>query len=476
MKKGLSFSCGLLLFAHAIMANPVPHAQNTAPRRYTKASLRFSTYASYSKYQSIKAFKGADSANAFYRREFKKAADDFTDPWLLLTGGTLTGALTGTTGSFSGNLTASTIYATSDIQSTGQLLFAGGLYGIRSTSSRINFNGGSADPLGYDFIQASGTSAIDVHINGNTSSDWPALKVSNAGSSGFGALFDIASTSYAQYIVDFRSNNISRFIITGDGAIAASAAATFGGNVTASNIQSGGQLLFAGGLYGIRNTSSRINFNGGSADPLGYDFIQASGTSAIDVHINGNTSSDWPALKVSNAGSGGYGALFDIASTSSSKYIADFRSNNISRLVINGDGSIVASASASFTGNVGIGTTSPSQKLSVEGNISANGFITAKKVTVTQLGWSDYVFNKEYKLRSLKSLEGYINQYKHLPEVPTAKEVESKGISVGDSQALLLKKIEELTLYVIALDKDNKQQKTINRTLLKEIQHLKNKK
>jgi hypothetical protein len=355
MKKGLSFSCGLLLFAHAIMANPVPHAQNTAPRRYTKASLRFSTYASYSKYQSIKAFKGADSANAFYRREFKKAADDFTDPWLLLTGGTLTGALTGTTGSFSGNLTASTIYATSDIQSTGQ-------------------------------------------------------------------------------------------------------------------------LLFAGGLYGIRNTSSRINFNGGSADPLGYDFIQASGTSAIDVHINGNTSSDWPALKVSNAGSGGYGALFDIASTSSSKYIADFRSNNISRLVINGDGSIVASASASFTGNVGIGTTSPSQKLSVEGNISANGFITAKKVTVTQLGWSDYVFNKEYKLRSLKSLEGYINQYKHLPEVPTAKEVESKGISVGDSQALLLKKIEELTLYVIALDKDNKQQKTINRTLLKEIQHLKNKK
>jgi hypothetical protein len=64
-------------------------------------------------------------------------------------------------------------------------------------------------------------------------------------------------------------------------------------------------------------------------------------------------------------------------------------------------------------------------------------------------GWSDYVFNDDYKLRSLSSLESFIKQNKHLPEVPSAKEVEEKGISVGDNQALLLKKIEELTLYVI---------------------------
>ncbi|MCK9403721.1 MAG: hypothetical protein M0Q26_10020 [Chitinophagaceae bacterium] len=101
------------------------------------------------------------------------------------------------------------------------------------------------------------------------------------------------------------------------------------------------------------------------------------------------------------------------------------------------------------SGKVGIGTTSPSEKFSVNGNIKA------QKLIVTQTGWSDYVFIKGYKLRSLQSLETFINRYKHLPEVPTAMEVAAKGISVGDNQALLLKKIEELTLYMIRLNKKN---------------------
>jgi len=100
-----------------------------------------------------------------------------------------------------------------------------------------------------------------------------------------------------------------------------------------------------------------------------------------------------------------------------------------------------------FGGNVGIGTATPSEKLSVNGNVSA------KKMIVTQTGWSDYVFNDGYKLRSLSSLETYLKKNKHLPEVPSAKEVEEKGLSVGDNQALLLKKIEELTLYMIEVNK-----------------------
>jgi hypothetical protein len=127
-------------------------------------------------------------------------------------------------------------------------------------------------------------------------------------------------------------------------------------------------------------------------------------------------------------------------------------------------------------GNVGIGTATPLEKLSVDGNITANGFITAKKLTVTQTGWSDYVFDKDYKLRSLSSLEAFINQNKHLPDIPSAKEVEEKGISVGDNQALLLKKIEELTLYVIDLKKENQTQQNQLNKQAKAIQKLMTKK
>lgn len=104
------------------------------------------------------------------------------------------------------------------------------------------------------------------------------------------------------------------------------------------------------------------------------------------------------------------------------------------------------------SGNVGIGTTSPSEKLSVNGNIST------KKCIVTQIGWSDYVFNDDYKLRPLSEVAQYIKDNKRLPEVPSAKEVGEKGLSVGDNQALLLKKIEELTLYVLELKNENKEQ------------------
>lgn len=114
------------------------------------------------------------------------------------------------------------------------------------------------------------------------------------------------------------------------------------------------------------------------------------------------------------------------------------------------------------TGYVGIGTTSPKEKFSVNGNI------TAKKMIVTQSGWSDYVFNDDYKLRSLSSLQTFIKKNKRLPEIPSAIEVEENGVSVGDNQALLLKKIEELTLYILQLEeKTDRQQAQINRLMKK---------
>jgi hypothetical protein len=121
------------------------------------------------------------------------------------------------------------------------------------------------------------------------------------------------------------------------------------------------------------------------------------------------------------------------------------------------------------TGNVGIGTTSPTEKLSV------NGRIRAKEVIVETTGWSDHVFADSYKLQSLSEVEQHIKTEKHLPGVPSAQEVADKGVSVGDMQAILLAKIEELTLHQIAQEKEIARLREREATLTNQVQQLQQK-
>ena len=95
-------------------------------------------------------------------------------------------------------------------------------------------------------------------------------------------------------------------------------------------------------------------------------------------------------------------------------------------------------------GNIGVGSLNPGAKLTVKGDIHAEEV----RVDLTVPG-PDYVFEEDYDLPSLKSLQNYIRENKHLPEVPSAQAMEKNGIDLGVMNMLLLKKVEELTLYTL---------------------------
>lgn len=96
-----------------------------------------------------------------------------------------------------------------------------------------------------------------------------------------------------------------------------------------------------------------------------------------------------------------------------------------------------------YNGNVGIGTTTPAERLSV------NGHIRAVEIKVEATNWPDYVFQPDYELPTLTQIGEQIKLKGHLPDMPSAKEVETNGIALGEMNKLLLKKVEELTLHLI---------------------------
>jgi hypothetical protein len=125
-----------------------------------------------------------------------------------------------------------------------------------------------------------------------------------------------------------------------------------------------------------------------------------------------------------------------------------FRQGGIGDFNIDAPGVIGGRLKVLENGNIGIGTTDPgTYKLAVEGKIGA------REVEVKTGSWADFVFAKEYKLPSLETVELYIKAEKHLPNIPSADEVKTNGINLGEMNAKLLQKIEELTLYAIEQQK-----------------------
>lgn len=118
--------------------------------------------------------------------------------------------------------------------------------------------------------------------------------------------------------------------------------------------------------------------------------------------------------------------------------------NVVGSVHVNGNLTLDANGSASFANQVWIGSGF---------HCSATGSLKVKDLRVTLTDWSDFVFDDGYSLRPLGEVERYIEAHRHLPDIPSAKEVEEEGVDVGEMNKLLLQKVEELTLYIIDLQK-----------------------
>jgi hypothetical protein len=210
-------------------------------------------------------------------------------------------------------------------------------------------------------------------------------------------------------------------------------------------------VLNSNGDFGFGTTSptNRVTIYGGAANTSGLQFARLNNT-ATAIASNGKVlsldASGNVILVIDQTGAAGssWGLAGNTGTASTSNFIGTtdaqdlvFKSGNLERMRI------------SATGNISIGTNdAKNYKLAV------NGDAMFTKIKVKSLSaWPDYVFEPSYGLRSLAELELFVLTHKHLPEVPSAAEVEADGVDVATTQAALLKKVEELTLYIIEQEK-----------------------
>lgn len=248
------------------------------------------------------------------------------------------------------------------------------------------------------------------------------------------------------------------------------------GNQAGYRLASGSGNLFLGNLAGYYETESNKLYidNSATSAPLIYgDFskneLTVNGKLGIGVADPGYPLEVNGAVKLKNGNT-------DLLIYRDSD-VGDWsllRTNTGNGIGLIGQPDFVALSVSRTTSNVGIGTRDTKGfRLGVKGKIAAEEV----KVAIYN-NWSDFVFENEYNLPSLKEVEKHINEKGHLKDIPSASEVAKNGIFLGDMNAKLLQKIEELTLYTIQQQKELEAQHQKNKSLEARLEalevHLKN--
>lgn len=284
-----------------------------------------------------------------------------------------------------------------------------------------------------------------------------------------------------KFPIAFGTSNIERMRINTDGVI----------DVLAT-IRSGGYKIDTTGVFqskGYRTMAGNANYHHLVADHASNAavYINQTGTSAPILRLSSGTATFNQNIKFSfeNNGNLGIGTAtpgekLSLYTAGNTKVVTQYGNGTGSGFTVgmNTDGNALvwhATTGKIITfgtnnvermriianGNIGIGTIAPDYKLDVLGTIRAHDVLINTQKT------ADFVFAPDYCLRPLAEVEQFITDHRHLPEIAPAADMLQNGVNMGEFQIQLLQKIEELTLYVIELKKENEAQQ-------KEIDELKN--
>lgn len=215
-------------------------------------------------------------------------------------------------------------------------------------------------------------------------------------------------------------------------------------------------VINASGYVGVGTDAPRARLDLGLGNASNTPLWVLNPGSASAVSYQGYYHNDLLVGSYANSGYSQHYISFGYAQDGSRKLHIGTASNS----AYDGTTGFQSSVTVTSGGNVGIGTTNPTHKLTVNGQVKAKGFLADAS------NWADFVFEPDYPLASLPEVETHIREKGHLPGIPSAAEVREQGVDLMAMQVKLLQKVEELTLHLIRMEKENEH-------LRKEVNELK---